>query len=142
MTREKKLARPAPVFCRSAEGSPGSEASPPSQSRHTTNSSLLRRSRYGAYASRVTQTTSGHYRRPKPLPQPNPQPKPGSYPLLGRRGSNEDARRQALPTVDPHGTRARPSVAPQTTKPIDSANLWEPIRLPHPIPHGRSGGCH
>jgi hypothetical protein len=87
---------------------------------------------------------SGHYRRPKPQPHPNPNPnpnpnphpKPGSYPVLGRRGRNEDARRHALPTVEPHGPRARPPVAPQTTQPIDTGNLCEPI--PIPIPRSRS----
>jgi hypothetical protein len=56
--------------------------------------------------------------------------KPNPYPALGRRGRTEDARLPKLPRVDHHGRRARPFVAPQNPKPIDTANSHS---------HSRSG---
>ena len=56
--------------------------------------------------------------------------KPGTYPLLGRRGRKEEARRRTLPTVEHLGQRARPFVA---TKPHTQSTLR--IDAPAPAPH-------
>ena len=52
-------------------------------------------------------------------------------PLLGRRGRKEEARLPTLPTVEHHGRRARPFVAPQTP---NQSTLRIDATAPHPHP--------
>ena len=80
--------------------------------------------------SHESAPTAGHD------PCPKPKPNPGAYSVAGRRGRKEDARLPTVRTVEHHGSRARPSVAPkpQTNRHCEFMHL-----LPIPIAHSVAG---